>query len=641
MTAWDERRTRAVFEAERAFDEDADVPRVTAVIAGWLEEVRLRRSTGGSDTRPSADAAAGELRGRLLGCGLEAWAGRLALLAEGTGPATDPGRILAELALGAGMGRLCGRVPDRASFELEEALSETLYDAWRGFPAAADRALQEIPDAQGALTGLLRAQVDDFTAAPRRMAWTSGVNTCAMAESHRRGPRLIDAWEGPRVRGLFRLRWPEAFEMLRRRDARAYLGVIEAFPHPEPARQALEAACQKAYPAVLAELLALAPPAFAGDGTWLTGAKTPFLLLGIAGDAICDAALGADDPGVARSRAEAVAGPVIGALLARPDAAYLGHAWAERLVQLAYRPHARQANRTTREIVPVLASVLGRLAAGVPPLDDPGAWLVWGDEIWRRDRVLAVAAPMLARPGNGNDRAAEFLVQAAERASLWITGVEGALSEDVMEARVAGTIVAGLQDPAGWFDRSWRRLAAARDRARHAVPDRVGGGHGGHVLLAWAACGLQRLPPGSTRAKALWVSLEGAVRLTRITEWYAGGAPAVLSHVHCHLAALWRTTFPEDPPATEAGSLEAFLCPFARPEDTLAELVITAWRSGVASDRLARAVPPSPGLGPLLRAVVEDRALRRRPAWTGHGMRAEFDVRLHALLKSLGCHTGG
>lgn len=642
MAMWDEWRAQALSEAERIFNEDVDANRVAAVIAEWLEEARPLRPADDRDIQLSAETIARELHARLIGCGLEAWAGRLALLAEGAGagPATIPEYILAELALGAGLGRLCGRTPERALFELNEALSRTRHDARRGFSAGADAGLRETPDAQAALAAFLRTQVDDFTAAPRRMAWASGANTCAMVESFRRSPRLTDAWEGPRVRGVFRLRWPEAFDLLRRHDARLYLEIIEAFPHPEPVKQVLDGAGLDADPAALAQLLALAPSAFDEHGTWLTSAKTPFLLLGIADHAIREAALKADGPDAALSRAVAIAEPVIEALLARLDAVHLGHVWAERLISQGSRPHVLRADGIPCEIVPVLAGVLDRLLARLPPLDDPMAWLMRGEEMWRRERALALAAAMLARSENGHDCAADFLALVAERASLWTTYAERALSEYIMETAIAGMIVAGLQDPAGWFDHSWRRLASVRDRARHSIPDRIGNGHGGHLLLVWAACGLQRLPPGSAQAKALWISLECAVRVTRITEWRANSASVVLSCLHRYLAAFWPHTFPEDPPATEPGSLDAFLRPFARPDNTLAELVLIAWRHGVSPARLARAAPPSPGLRLLLSAVAEDRTLLRRSAWAaGYRMDEGFDERLHALIQELGSST--
>lgn len=513
MTMWDERRFRAVSDAERAFSADADVPLIVATITGLMAEVRSRISVGGPNDQLLTEATAVELRDRLSSLGLSMWAGRLELLAGDTGPATDPERILAELAIGAGLGRLCGQEPDRASFEVAEAVSGTLQDAWRSFPAAADRALQKTPGAQAALAAFLRVQVDDFTVAPRRMARVSGLNTCAMVEGHRRGPRLSDAWDESRNPGLFRLRWPEAFGMLYRCDARLYLGIVETFPHSEPARQALEAAHIACNSTALAELLTLAPKAFDGDGSWRVNAKTPFLLLGLAEHAIQEAVTGAGGPDAARIGAEAVAGPIIDALLARADAMHLGHAWAERLILQGSRPSSRRAVDISCTIIPALAIVLNHLVVGVPMLDDPHAWLKRGEETWRRERALAVAAAITVQAECGPDRAATFLARAAQSGSLWTEGAEQAVGNDTMETRIVSTIISNLEDPAGWFDHSWHLLASVRDQARHFVPDRTAHGHGGHLLLAWALCGLLHLPQGSEQAKGLWLTMERAVRV--------------------------------------------------------------------------------------------------------------------------------
>jgi hypothetical protein len=644
VNVWEARRAEAIAEAERLFGFDPDTGRVVEVTVEWL---RMLRPIG-----PAAVADLAQLFGpgladgvldRLRHAGLQRWADRFALLGDGRDVSVIPERISAELAIGTGVGRLCGLEPNAATFWLSDALQEAFGDAHRTFAAEADRALAEAPGSAHALAGLLRARVNDFTAAPRRMAHVHGVSTCGLAETHRRSPRLLDAWGEIPVGGLLELSTPEAYDMLRRRDPQLYLEIIEGFPHPEPARQALAAAQLEAHSAELCQLLRVAPLAFSEDGTWIVAAKTPFLLLGVAVESIRHVALPPQDGRGSQGETDAVVGQVLDALMSRPDAIHLGYAWAERLIHEGHRSgRRRNPDVSAGEVASLIASVLSRLAASLPVLADPVAWVGQAEELWRRERALAVLAVMVCGevPRGG---AGEFMARAARNGQLETTGVGEALAEDAsVECWVASNAVVGLPDPAAWFRDAWRILAPVRDRARHLVLNRGTVGHGGHVLAVWGLCGLMHLPDGSPKAKALWAAIETAVRESRLTDWDEGAAGRIWARTHVYLAGLWPRTFPEDPTSGEVGSLDDFLRPFGRPNDTLAEIALTLWNNGADPTRIARAVSSTPSLKYMLAAVAEDRALRRRSPWVPRhgGDVPTFDQKLNELLNDLVLHKG-
>jgi len=484
----------------------------------------------------------------------------------------------------------------------------------------------------------LRTRVNDFTAAPRRMAAVFGVNTCALVEAHRQLPRLADGWGEMPVGGLLEISSPEAYGMLRRRDLRLYLEIIEAFPHPEPTRQALATAGLVADLEALCRLLRVAPLAFDEQGVWIVAAKTPFLLLGLAVESVWHVAFPPDGGRGSPSDVEAAIGQVLGALMSRPDAVHLGYAWAERLVHEGQRAgRRRDRDVTADEVVSLIASVLCCLAAALPVLADPLAWVTQGKEIWRRERALAVLA-LMACGDLPRDDVGSFMAQASRRGQLETTGVgEALIGSASLEHRVAAKAVVGLPDPAAWFRDAWRLLAPVRDRARHHVLDSDTVRHGGHILVAWALCGLTHLPDGSPKTRALWMVLEAAVRESRLTDWNEDVVERSWVRAHAYLAALWPHIFPEDPAPGEAGSLDDFLRPFARPDDALGELALTLWNNGVDPARIARAASPSPGLGPMLTAVAEDRALRRQSPWAPHygGGAPPFDQQLDRLVNEL------
>jgi hypothetical protein len=642
VSSWETRRAEAVAEAERLFGFDPDAGQVVEITVEWLRTLRPSGTAAAADlAQLFGPGLAGGVLDRLRWAGLQHWADRFRLLGDGRDTSIIAERIAAELAIGAGIGRLCALEPDAATFRLADALQKAFGDAHQTFAAETDRALAEAPDAVYALASLLRARVDDFTAAPRRMAAVFGVSTCGLVEAHRRQPRLADAWDETPVRGLLELSSPEAYDMLRRHNTRLYLEIIEAFPHPEPTRQALAAAQLEVNPAALCHLLRVAPLAFDGEGAWIVTVKTPFLLLGLAIEGIRRTAFPLEGGRGSPTDVDAVIGQVLDTLMSRRDAVHLGYAWAERLVHEGRRTgRRRERDVTPGEVVSLIASVLGRLATALPVLAHPMAWVGQGEEIWRRERALAVLEVM-ACGDTPRDDAGEFMVQAARCAHLETTGVGEALVGDVsLERWVAANAVLGLPDPAAWFRDAWRLLAPVRDRARHLVLDNDRVGHGGYVLVAWGLCGLMHLPDGSPKARALWAVLETAVRESCLTNWNEDVVQRPWARVHAHLAALWPRTFPEDPDPGEAGSLDDFLRPFGRPNATLGELALTLRNNGISPARIARAVLPSPSLRQMLAAVAEDRALRRRPSWAPHhgGDASPFDQQLNKLLDELAQH---
>lgn len=612
--------------------------RLMSALVGWMrrippDEPALADRRAFLATQPAAEALQ-----RLREAGLATWAGRIEALREGEGAPATPDIIAAEVAVGRALGRACAEWPDEDAFRRAEEVIRHFRDAEVGFPEGGDEGLGRAPRALPALEGMLLERVNRFTAAPRRMARVQGMSTCALVEHHRRRARLHDCWGERPMRGMLRIRDTRGFDLLRRAAPDAYLRVLEAFPHPEPVRQILQAAELEHDLDALCLLLTEAKPAFGADGRWLPETKAPLFLLAMAGEHLrllpeSAGGTGTEDDGFQTARAK-----VVGCLSARPDMPHLGFAWAQRLVQEggARGPWRRagDAETGTRRLL----ALLGALADMLPDHPCPVQWIADEGDVRRRERTVAALLPF-ARDDHPNRGAAGALVERVAQEGLSDrTGLAAGLADYwLAETAVIGTVLSEVPAVADWFEGAWRRLMPVRDRARYRGEDGHDhrGAGAGLFLVTWTLHALGRLAPGSAEARALWTALERAIRESRLTEPDIPGLsdwPAA----QAFLAAMWPRTFPDHPPSGEPGSLADFLAPFARPDDAFVDVLLHLRADDVDAAGLAEAAGGTAKLVGMLTLVATDQRRRdEREAAPSLKAPSVYQVRLGAFIEEL------
>lgn len=554
------RRARALLEAEPRPE------RLMDVLEEWMRRVPPGEPSFLDRRAFLAAQPAAEALQRLREAGLAAWAERIEALREGESAPATPDAVAAETAIGRALGRACAEQPDEDALRRAEEVIRHFRNAEVGFAEGADEGLERAAQTLPALEAMLLERVNRFTAAPRRMARVQGMSTCALVEHHRRRARLHDCWGERPMRGMLRIRDTRGFDLLRRADPDAYLRVLEAFPHPEPVRQILQAAELEHDLNALCLLLAEAKPAFGAEGRWLPETKAPLFLLAMAGEHLRSLPGSAGRTGTEDDGFQTAMAKVVGCLSARPDMPHLGFAWAQRLVQEggARGPWRRAGDAETGTWR--LLALLGALADMLPDHPCPVRWIAEEGDVWRRERTVAALLPF-ARDDHPDRAAAGLLVERVTQEGLFDrTGLEEGLADfRSAETAVVGAILSKVPAVAGWFEGAWRQLMPVRDRTRYwreDSRDRHAAG-AGLFLVTWTLHALGRLAPASAEARALWAALERAIRESRLTEPDIPGVsgwPAA----QALLADVWPRTFPDRPPSGEPGSLADFLAPFAR-----------------------------------------------------------------------------
>ena len=276
---------------------------------------------------------------------------------------------------------------------------KALPTEFREFDAAAETALRRTIGAQDVLVSTLRQRASNFIAAPREMAFMYPIETAAFVEQYRERRRLIDVWEESAFRRPIFVYDLHAYDLLRRVDPEAYLDILESLPHPELARQIVDAANRVASAGDLCALLRQAGPAFDDDGKWIEESKVPFLLLAACTERLsgmANSSAGGGQNGDAQSsdkKIDDMMAEILGALEARADGVVLGYAWVHYLI---WSGHARGRWRPRTGSVgappAALLTVLTRLGAWLPLHAEPEKWVADEEYVWRNDRIYSLLA---------------------------------------------------------------------------------------------------------------------------------------------------------------------------------------------------------------------------------------------------------
>ena len=389
----------------------------------------------------------------------------------------------------------------------------------------------------------------------------------------------------------------DAYELLRRVDYHAYLNLLEDFPVRGGVYQLLDAADGWAAASELCLLLKNAPPVFDNNGEWIKQSRVAFIVLNLLAGRLLVQPL---EDGQPSDTFKETLAAIIDALMARPDAIPLGYAWLQRILMSPGKSRRRAAIKDDGDLATALLLVAANLAAHLSPHPDPLKWIEEELYVWRNWRVYALLAIELSREPMNKGMIADLIADVLLHDLASSVGIDRLGRGGNIERKIIANAIAQISNPADWFTDLWKRLFWQRDRFRWLRHKDASRPNIGQVAVLWGICGLELLGD-SGEARSLWLALYDAVRESILTEAFRQHNDA-WSIALRFLAALWLKTFPNEPPAGTAGSLEDLVIPWRRIDINFAQLIEILDRYGVQPEQLRRTGVS----GDMLRKIIEE-----------------------------------
>jgi hypothetical protein len=513
------------------------------------------------------------------------------------GARSEPSGYAVEMLIGKAAGLLCGAAPSERQFCFVRHLHEAIGFDSVDFITAAEPALKSDTGAIRALATMLNERIAAYPDEPGRLAHVPAGNLPRAFPEQTREMRFIDVWDDPFERTLLWLYDFDAYELLRRVDHQAYSNLLEDFPVRGGAYQLLDGADGWATTSELCSLLRNARPVFNGNGEWIKQNRVAFIVLNLLAARLLVQPLKDGQP--SETFKESIAA-IIDALMARPDAIPLGYAWLQRVLMSPGKSRRRAAINDDGDLATALTLVAANLAPHLSPHPAPLKWIEEELYVWRNWRVYALLAIEPFREPINKGAIADLIAAVLRNDLATSVGIDRLGSGGNIERRIIGNAIAQISNPADWFSDIWKRLFWQRDRFKWPRPNDATRPNIGQVAVLWGTCGLELLDV-SDGARSLWLGLYAAVRESILTEAFRQHNDA-WSIALRFLAALWRKTFPNEPPAGTPGSLEDLINPWKRIDVNFAQLIEILDQFGVKPEQLHR----NGVSGDLLRKIIEE-----------------------------------
>jgi hypothetical protein len=568
--------------------------------------------------------------------GFEEWANALRARFEASQTAKDGTTTSIAQALGQATGQFCGSEPEEARLRLARNTLHAVPECFPELESAAESTLRKTPGAQRILLSTLQQRASNFASNPRDLADLHFGDGEAFTKLRSQDLRVRDIWRSPPYLPPFFVHDAWAFDLLRRVDVDAYLQVLGELPHVQFASQIMERAARTANINELTSLLRKAPPAFDENGTLLSGGALALLSLAVSvkrwfGPEQYHPLSPHNVAVIDTATFEAESLEVLKALSARGDHMALGHAWLESLIWSSRTRSARRVDPDGHSSVERWFALISALARSLPDHPAPYDWIGEENPLWRNDRIYALLAVLVFRPGPAEAALGKLLKTCLTKGLVGSHAIEQLHpDQQACSFSIVALSIAALKDPVQWFQDAWAAIFSNRDRARrsHRNPN-DDFQNIGRVAVFWALAGLAQLPAASPVKRALWVELEIATRESTLTDAFrkAGDAWCVAAQ---WLAAHWSSIFKDDPRRGTPGSLDDFLMGWAEPDADFAEIASALASHGVTAEQFSRSLPDSE----ILRAALQEAEFSRRII---HRPMPKFDlVALAAAVDVLG-----
>lgn len=619
--SWEAQRSVALVQGHKIIKSEDNIELLTEIVVRHVEQIDGSFEKDDFGTQVYRLSGEERLIADLRATGLDNWADWFVARDYARSSSTLPTDVAVDLLMGRAAGLHFGQDPIQPRLSRAVQIMRAFTDAWDEFAPAAAKRIGDEPKRENTLLALLKCQVNSFTMAPRHMASVHGANTCMMVQSFCESARLSDVWQEQPFVGGFVVRHSIAFDVLRRCNADAFLEILDAFPHPEPARQIMAHVADQADFDQLLHLLRVSPPAFGDDGRWIVRVKTPFLILANIAEKLADFSPAPENGAAAPpEQFQSAVRSVLGVLATRPDAVWFGYAWLQQLVSAA-RLGSRRRRVAGNIVDEAYLFVLVETAKSLPARHDAIEWVTDELELWRRERAVAAIAGVTLEKPNGHNAGALVIEQVLTRELLLSVELRAATGHwSKPERFLIGTCIASFPSPEQWFAALWRKLMPVRDRARHSFDWRDHSPEIDEIVISWSLCGLDRIPQHSPSARLFWLDLHRAIRESALTHV---SIPSEWRSEYCFLAGLLASRLVgnlEDVAAR--ADLRDLLAPLLCVDIRLADVLLALRTMNVPVARIVEAVPDSGLLIYLVQRIAEEQADldRRRQDLVGAGL---------------------
>ena len=395
---------------------------------------------------------------------------------------------------------------------------------WEDFADSAAEALGRNPDALEAFVDFIAAIVtrandapDTVTEIPPRRA-----SMASIVEQFARAGSFQEVWEADQWPILFRS--GDAFEILRRADAKRFVRMIDQLPHPTLVRQCLSSKVLLASPHDTLILLRLANTAFDTDGRWQRSGMAAILLLQSVSEQLLSARGEEEETeGLSNGIAQfySTVSGVLDILFARPDGVELAWHWLENLLRQTPRVPRAGRNGPRKQMINRIGILAHALSSRMTPRRDQDAWIRETKPLERQFRAVAVLSVAACTTAT-----ADMDVGSVAKGLLKGDGFELTRAHDLIQLPgaplriIPGDVLARLPGAPAWFTSTWSALRFERERAWWAR--RHSSGNPAEIMGLWGLGAIESLvtnaqaQPGD--APEMWRAVERAFREARLVE---------------------------------------------------------------------------------------------------------------------------
>lgn len=531
---------------------------------------------------------------------------------------------------------------------------------WEDFADSAAEALGRDPDALEAFVDFLAAIVtkandapDTVTEIPPRRA-----SMASIVEQFARAGSFQEVWEADQQPILFRS--GDAFEILRRADAKRFVRMIDQLPHPTLVRQCLSSRALLASPHDTLILLRLANTAFDTDGRRQRTGMAVILLLQSVSEQLLSARGEEEEEetedlskGIAQFRST-VSG-VLEILFARPDGVELAWHWLENLLRQTPRVPRTARNGPRTQMINRIGILAHALSSRMTPRRAQDAWIRETKPLERQFRAVAVLSVAACTTA-----AADLDVGSVAKGLLKGDGFELTRASELIHLpgaplrTIPGDALASIPNVASWFAISWSALRFERERAwRSKGHDRS---NPAEIMSLWGLGVIESLmmnaPVKQSDAAAMWFAVERVFREARLVEPRLGRD--FWTEAVARLFRWWPQIFSvvedlagrDQAKSFDPAALGDVLTPYAEISGDFMAVIVSLQQGGLAPSMLDGAVQRArlDILRMIRRFLQTVRRLDDRrvwnPDWVAALRRVETEIARHRASAISGAETG-
>lgn len=400
-------------------------------------------------------------------------------------------------------------------------------------------------------------------------------------------------WEADPWAILFRER--EAFEILRRVDARRFVAMIDQLPHPTFVQQCLNSEALLASPEDVLTLLRLANSVIDAKGHWHRHGMAAILILQLASEQLlspCVDDKGAEDMNKDIAHFSDAVRRVLDVLFARPDGVELAWCWLENLLRQGPRVPPVNRSAPRKLMVNYILILVHALGSRLEPRRAQDAWIAEAEPLTQQFRAVAVLSVAAFTPIAGVLDVGSVAKSLLKCHDFELTRADELIQLPGAPLRIIpGDVLVKIPDGASWFTSTWSALRFERERAW--CIERHGGGNPAEIMGLWGLGAIESLVMNAQAqhgdAPRMWLAVERTFREARLVEprlgpdfWTQAIAclfwwwPQVFTVVHDQAGSAGGASF--DPAA-----LGRALAPYAEISSDFMAVIISLQQAGLAT----------------------------------------------------------